>query len=66
MGSLSHFGKYIINDSLSYFLNIYSKILEKCLRKSKGKSILDIYKCPFLKRALRLLEKPRIGCIIEN
>jgi hypothetical protein len=22
--------------------------------------------CPFLKRALRLLEKPWIGCIIEN
>ena len=42
--------------SLSYFGNIYSKITKKCMKMRKVKVILDIYKCPFLKSVLRLLE----------
>ncbi len=40
-------------------LTIFSK-------SPKGKSFLDIYKCPFCKSGLRLLEKSCFGCIIEN
>jgi hypothetical protein len=36
--------------------------MEKSIEKLK----MDIYKCPFLKSGLRLLEKPWIYCIIEN